>query len=91
MIVGLTEHTLSDNIALGTHLKHLGYRTSFDLVSTLESGLKKLGDSYAGFTGYVWTEAEIANKTSRIKKCLNTCGRGPEESCSVWFEGKRIC
>ena len=35
-------------------------------ISTLESGfLKKVADSYVGFTGYVWTEAVTGKKKLR--------------------------
>ena len=33
-------------------------------------------DSYAGYTGYVWTEAEFAKKKLRIQKFPDTYERG---------------
>ena len=38
--------------------------------------IQKVADSYAGFTGYVWTEAGSAKKKLRIQKYADTCGRG---------------
>ena len=44
---------------------------------TLESGFKiKVADSYAGFTGYVWTEAVSGKKKLRMEKYSDTCGPG---------------
>ena len=39
------------------------------------SGLK-IADSYAGFTGYVWTEAAYGKKKLRIKKYPDMCELG---------------
>ena len=39
-------------------------------------GIKKVADSYARFTGYVWTEAASGKKQLRIQKYPDTCGLG---------------
>ena len=41
----------------------------------LESGFKKVADSYAGFTTYVSTEAVSGKKKLGIKKYPDTCRR----------------
>ena len=38
--------------------------------------IQKVADSYAGFTGYVWTDAPPGKKKLRIQKYPDTCGRG---------------
>ena len=38
--------------------------------------IHKVEDSYAGFTGYVWTEPASGKKKLRIQKYSDTCGRG---------------
>ena len=38
--------------------------------------IQKVEDSYAGFTGYVWTEPASEKKKLRIQKYPDTCGRG---------------
>ena len=38
--------------------------------------IQKVADSYAGFTGYVWTEPASGKKKLRIRKYPDTCGRG---------------
>ena len=37
--------------------------------------IQKVADSYAGFTGYVWTQVKSAKKNWRIKKYPDTYGR----------------
>ena len=41
-----------------------------------EERIKKVADSYAGFTGYVWTEAEFAKKKLWISKNPDTLWTG---------------
>ena len=43
-------------------------------------GIKKVADSYARFTGYVWTEAASGKKQLRIQKYPDTCGLGLNET-----------
>lgn len=43
-----------------------------------EERIKRDVDLYAGYAGYVWTEAEYAKKILRIQKSSDTCGLGPE-------------
>ena len=38
--------------------------------------IQKVADSYAGLTGYVWTEAVSGKKRLRIQEYPDTCGRG---------------
>jgi len=38
--------------------------------------IQKGTDSYAGFTGYLWTEAVPRKKTLRIQNYQDTCGWG---------------
>ena len=38
--------------------------------------IKKVSDSYAGFTRYVWTESESPIKKLRINPDPGICGRG---------------
>ena len=38
--------------------------------------IQKVAGSYAGYTGYVWTEAESSKKKLRVQKYPDTCGRG---------------
>ena len=48
------------------------------LIKNFYSGaqIQKGADSYADFTGYVWTEAVSGKINLRIQKYLDTCGRG---------------
>ena len=50
--------------------------------------IKKIADSSAGFSGYVWTERVSAKKKLRIQKYRDTCGRGlrhrSHESGYLW-------
>ena len=53
--------------------------------------IQKVADSYAWFTGYVWTEAVSGKKKLRIQKYPDTCGRGLKlVSKWVWRIGTRI-
>ena len=53
--------------------------------------IQKVADSYAGFTGYMWTEAVSGKILLRIKKYPDTCGRGLKlVSKWVWRIGTRI-
>ena len=47
--------------------------------------IKKLGDSYAGFTGYVWTKAKSGEEKQRIKKYPDTYGR-----CLKWTLSRHL-
>ena len=42
--------------------------------------IKKGADSFAGFTGYVWTEAESAKKKLQIQKYPETLWTGPKNT-----------
>ena len=42
--------------------------------------IKKVADSYAGFAGYVWTEAESAKKKLRIQKYPDTLWMWPKNT-----------
>ena len=48
---------------------------AYSKLFTLESGFKKVPDSYAGFIAYVCTEALSGKKNLGIKKYPDTCGR----------------
>ena len=50
--------------------------------------IKKVADSYAGFTGFVWTEAESAKKKLRIKKSVSVKPRLRTAECTLRTRGK---
>ena len=56
-----------------------GFHGIFKNFHSLE-GIKKVADSYARFTGYVWTEAISRKKQLRIQKYPDTCGLGLNET-----------
>ena len=50
--------------------------------------IKKVADSYAGFNGFVWTEAESAKKKLRIKKSVSVKRRLRTAECTLRTRGK---
>ena len=45
--------------------------------------IQNVADSYAGFSGYVWTEAMSGKKKLRIQKYPDTCLRGLREGVII--------
>ena len=90
-ILNQLEYSIHDK-ELGSILLRHGIKKYPDLASArfrihsvfknFHSGerIQKVADSSAGFTGYVWTEAESAKKKLRIQKYPAKCGRGRWET-----------
>ena len=73
----LWRHWIKKKITIYPDLASTRFRIP-SVFKKIQSGewIQKVADSYAGFTEYLWKEAESRKKKVGIQKYLDTCERG---------------